>query len=355
MYCGLILAGGRGTRFWPISTEQKPKQFVKILGDKTMLQLTVDRMRRILPLDSIFILTAPEYVYLVKEQIKGIKDENIIIQPYIKNTAPALILSILTIENIKGPSQVVVVPSDHQIGNEEKQGLIIEKGLKFANENSEAIITIGINPSRPETGYGYIKSLNEINIDNVCIVDKFVEKPQLPLAIEYFKSGKYLWNSGIFIFNSSNFLEISKKYVPSIYFKLKDVFDESSPYFREKMDQVYKEIDEISVDKGLIEKYDQIYVIPSDFGWDDIGSWTSVERYKGVDSNKNIIVGKVDNIKNDENYVMSFDTCTEKKIVLLGLKNVFVIDSNDVLIVGDRSEIENIAELRNEMLKKSKI
>lgn len=352
MNCALILAGGRGERFWPISTEERPKQFAKILGEKTMIQMTVERINKLIPLQQIFVVTSEEYVELTKEQLPQIPEGNIIIQPYVRNTAPVIALSTMVIEKKFGDASIVVLPSDHQINDVDKFVDTIDSGFESLEKEKNQIITLGINPTRPEIGYGYIKykdDFDKIKEFEFHEVESFHEKPDIKTASIYFISENYLWNSGIFLWKTSTLINLIKTHTYSIYEKLNRAIEYyGTEDYKHKINSEYENIEDISIDKGVLEKCNNIFVIPSDFGWDDVGSWSSVERYRSADDNENIIVGNVGNIVNKNNYVMSFDTCTRKKVIMLGLKNMFVIDSNEALIIGNREELENVSKLKKE-------
>ena len=344
MICALIMAGGIGTRFWPISTEKKPKQFLNLVDDKTMLQLTYERMLKIIPQERIFILTGDKYIDLVKEQIEGISDRNIIIQPAIKNTAPCILLSTLYINQLYKDANIAVLPSDHMIGDNAEFCNTILKANNYLNEeNKNSIITIGITPDRPESGYGYIKYEKADAGKPVIKVEKFVEKPTVEVAKTYLESGNYLWNAGIFIFNINYMLkEFEEKYSNTykLFLDLPKIGDKD---FNEKTKEIYCQAEEISVDYAIMEKSDAIYVIPGDFGWDDIGTWLALQRYIKPDENNNYIRGKVRAINSKNNIIYT----SNKEIVLLDLEDVFCIDSDDLIVIGKREKLGELHKLRN--------
>ena len=226
MLCALIMAGGKGTRFWPLSTEEKPKQFLNLIGDETMIQMTVNRVKPIIPIERIFICTVSPYVDLVKEQLPELPVENIIVEPEGRNTAPCITLSSMIIKRRFKDAVMAVLPSDHLIKNEEKFRDIIVNCSNFINKNDKAIITVGMKMDRPETGYGYIKYSDnyvEVNEERFIKVDKFVEKPDLVKAKRYLRDGNYLWNGGMFLWKVENILNEIREYCPSIYEPLKGV------------------------------------------------------------------------------------------------------------------------------------
>ncbi len=340
-FCVLIMAGGKGTRFWPKSTEEKPKQFINLIEDRTMIQLTVDRIRKILPIEKIFISTGEKYVDLVKEQLPDLPEKNIIIEPVGRNTAPCILLASLYIKQIYNDCNIAVLPSDHLIKKERDFLNTLKTADNFVKENKESIVTIGITPDRPETGYGYIK-YNKTEKNNVVKVERFVEKPDLEKAKQYLESKEYLWNAGMFIFNVDYMLkELENNYnktynllqqLPSIYDKEYDKI----------LKEIYPESENISIDYAVMEKSKNIYVIPSNLGWDDIGTWKSLERYIEKDDKDNLVKGKA-SIYNSSNNVLYSG---EKKIVVIGLDNIFCIESDDMIVIGPKEKMEELKNYR---------
>lgn len=340
MNCALIMAGGKGTRFWPKSTESKPKQFLSLINEKTMIRLTYDRLLKTIPKERIFVITGERYKKQLKEQIQEIPDKNIIIEPEGRNTAPCILLAALYIKQIYKDAIISVLPSDHAIQNNEEFCRILNLAYEYIEkENRNAIVTIGITPNRPETGYGYIKFQNEQS--KVIKVEKFVEKPNLEKAKEYLSSGNYLWNAGMFIFDVNNMLkELETNY--SGYNVLSNLPAIDNTYYEEKLKEIYPKCESISIDYAVMEKSKNIYVIPGDFGWDDIGTWNSLERYLEKDKNENILNGNIYTYNSDNNIVYSGN----KKVVLLDAENLFCIDTDDMLVIGKRDSINKVPELR---------
>lgn len=346
MLCVLIMAGGKGTRFWPLSTDKKPKQFLKLLGEETMIQMTVNRVKDLIPQDRIFVVTALEYVDLIKEQLPELPVRNIIVEPEGKNTAPCIALSAFYIEKLYKDSTMVVLPSDHLIRDEEKFRNTIKYAYNFVKDNNEGIITLGIKPTRPEVGYGYIKAENkrlcsEKN-DEILKVEKFVEKPDLEKAIKYVEDGNYLWNGGMFIWKSKTILKLTKEYLNSTYQVLKEIAICSDEEYKKKLMKNYCKVQAVSVDYGIMENAKEIYVIPCDLGWDDVGSWNAVERYRKKDENNNVFLGKVKNIEGNNNLIVGKD----KPIITVGLDDVFVVETDDVILICKKDNLDNIKELR---------
>ena len=346
MLCALIMAGGKGTRFWPLSTEEKPKQFLNLIGNKTMIQMTVDRIQREIPIERIFICTGERYVELVKKQLPSLPERNIIVEPEGRNTAPCINLSAQVIKRYYKNSTMVVLPSDHLIKNEEKFIEIVKEGSKFLNDKKEAIITLGMTPDRPETGYGYIKQGNVMKLINehyIVNVDKFVEKPKLEIAKEYLQSGNYLWNGGIFMWQIDEILKKIKEFMPKTYEALKNISKVPESKLREEINNNYKNTEAISIDYGILEKSKDIYVIPSDIGWDDVGSWEAVERYKDKDSKGNIHMGNIKTLNGSQNLAIS----TSSKVIIDGLSDIYVIENDGKIIIGKKENVNKVKELQN--------
>ncbi|KZL89717.1 mannose-1-phosphate guanylyltransferase [Clostridium magnum] len=348
MLCALIMAGGKGERFWPLSTDEKPKQFLNLLGNETMIQMTVKRLEELIPIERVFVVTAKRYVELVREQLPNLPERNIIVEPVGKNTAPCIALSAFIINKCYGDASIVVLPSDHLIVDENKFRKTIDMANEFVENCDSAIVTLGMRPDRPETGYGYIKySEIEKTLDEFEIrkVDKFEEKPDLDKAKRYLSEGNFLWNGGMFVWKCSTVLNLTKEYLCNTYEVLSEIAAASEEEFNKVLESKYHQVDSVSVDYGIMEKAKNIYVIPADFGWDDIGTWYSVERYREKDDNNNVCVGDIKNIEGSNNIVVS----KEKPIVVVGLDDVFVVESDDIIFVGKKEDIERIKEIKKKV------
>ena len=346
MLCALIMAGGKGTRFWPLSTEEKPKQFLNLIGDETMIQMTVNRIKPIIPIERIFVCTGEMYVDLVKEQLPELPERNIVIEPEGRNTAPCIALSAFIIKKYYEDATMVVLPSDHLISNEEEFRSIVNDADEFVKKNENAIITLGMKPSRAETGYGYINLgewKNSLNSHEVIKVKAFVEKPNKEKAEEYLKDGSYLWNGGMFIWSAKNILEQIKKYSLDTYNALKDIEDIDERWLKYLIKSQYSEAEAISIDYAVMEKSDDIYVIPSDFGWDDVGSWEALDRYREKDSFGNVYVGKTKAVDGRNNLIIS----SNHSVVVEGLSDIYVIENDGKILVGCKSNVANVKELKN--------
>lgn len=340
--CGLIMAGGKGTRFWPKSTSKMPKQFLSLVEDRTMIQMTFDRIKKIIPVQRIFVVTCEDYKDLVLEQLEDLPEKNVIVEPEGRNTAPCILLSTIYINQIFPDCNIAVLPSDHIVLEEEKFNSVIKEANDYLNNtDSNNIITIGITPNRPETGYGYIKCAENIEECKVIRVEKFVEKPDLDTAKDYISRGTFLWNAGMFIFSSKFMLsELEKNFANSynILINLPKIDDKN---YRNVLNEEYKKCDSISIDYAVMEKSNSIKVIPADLGWDDIGTWLSLKRYIKPDDKDNYVKGPVELIDSSNNVIYAGN----KKIILLGAQDIFCIDSDEVLVIGKNDNLGKVHEL----------
>lgn len=343
MLCALIMAGGKGTRFWPLSTDEKPKQFLKLLGDDTMLQMTIKRVKQLVPMDRIFVCTGEKYVNLVKKQIPDLLDRNIIIEPEGRNTAPCIALSAMIINRYYKNATMVVLPSDHLVRNDDKFISTIKKANEFVNDYVNSIVTLGIVPTRPETGYGYIKLDNE-NLQsnsNIKKVKEFVEKPSFQKALQYLRSKDYYWNGGMFVWKIDRILELTKIYLNDTYEAIKDIMSVEEEELQDVVNRNYYKTENISVDYGIMEKVDDIYVIPSEFGWDDVGNWTSIERYSKKDENGNVFNAEGVSFKSNNNIVL-----TNKKILLNNVNELIVVETDEYIMISSKHSEQEIKEAK---------
>lgn len=345
MLCALIMAGGKGTRFWPLSTEEKPKQFLNLIGEETMIQMTVNRIKPIIPIERVFVCTGEMYVDLVKKQLPELPEQNIIIEPEGRNTAPCIALSAFVIKKYYKDANMIVLPSDHLISDEDEFRNVIKNADEFVKKNKEAIITLGMEPSRAETGYGYIrygKDEREINNHKVIKVDAFVEKPNKEKAEAYIKEGNYLWNGGMFLWSADNILNQIEKYSNDTYKALKDIEIVADEEIQELINNNYHKTEAISIDYAVMEKSDSIYVVPSRFGWDDVGSWEALDRYREKDDKGNVLVGSAKVVDSHESLVIS----SSHDIVVEGLRDIYVIENDGKILVGHKSNVANVKELK---------
>lgn len=346
MLCALIMAGGKGTRFWPLSTEENPKQFLNLVGNESMIQKTVSRLVDLIPMEQIFVVTDSKYKALVNQHLPLIPDENIIIEPVGMNTAPCIALSAMLIDRKFPNATLAVLPSDHLVENEQLFRKTLKVADRYIQNNTQSVVTLGMSVTRPEVGYGYIKydECKEV-IDNLEFynVERFVEKPNYENAMEYMNEGCYLWNGGMFIWNTKNIIELTKECLPKTYDILKEIVLASKEDFNSKLYKLYPTVENISVDYGIMEKVDQITVIPSNFGWDDIGSWLSLERYKEKDGFNNVIDGVVRTINSKDNIIIT----KNKPVVMSGVENLILVETDDVIMVLNKDEVGTVSKLRN--------
>lgn len=328
---GVIMAGGVGSRFWPLSTTKNPKQFHDILGTgRTFLQQTFDRLVKIIPTEQIYVVTLEEYADLTLKQLPELTAEQIISEPNGMNTAPSNLYASLLIHEKNPEANIVVAPSDHVILNETT---FLDK-LKYAldqSENNDILVTLGIKPTRPDTGYGYIQYLQEKGKE-IKKVKTFTEKPGVELAEVLYQSGDFLWNAGIFIWRSKTILKAFQQFLPEMF----DTFqtEESMADLRnnqEKIQQIYSMVQMISVDNGILEKADNVYVIPSSFGWSDLGTWKSMFEQSDKNDDNNVIKGKHILTYNTQNSLVY--TTQKKAIIIDGLENYVVVDTKHALLI----------------------
>lgn len=340
-YC-VIMGGGIGSRFWPFSREARPKQFLDFFGTgRSLLQMTVDRFKRILPLENIFIVTNNEYAQMVQEELPELKPNQILLEPMRRNTAPCIAFATYHINSFNPEANIVVAPSDHLILKEDEFLSIIQNAYKFVSKHN-TLLTLGIKPSRPETGYGYIQ-MSEEKLDGVNKVKVFTEKPNLELAKVFFESGEFLWNSGIFIWNNKTILSALREYLPEITSR----FDPGIDAFGTEKEKAF--IDEnfpfcpnISIDYGIMEKATNVYVQAADFGWSDLGTWGSLYEIseKDNDANASLIANTIF-FDSAENVVT---LPAGKLAVIQGLEGYIVAEADGVLLICKKSEEQRIKQ-----------
>ncbi|WP_295655430.1 mannose-1-phosphate guanylyltransferase [uncultured Mucilaginibacter sp.] len=341
----IIMAGGIGSRFWPISRTSHPKQFIDILGTgKTLIQQTYERLLKICPKENIFVVTNEIYTDLVKTQIPDMADGQILTEPVMRNTAPCIAYGCFKIESLNPNAAIVIAPSDHLILDEAAFVATIEKSLTAATQHS-CLVTLGIKPSRPDTGYGYIQYTDKILNNEFHKVKTFTEKPTLEIAKTFIQSGDFLWNAGIFVWSVKAILASFKKYLPEI----NDIFDEAKPVYntdKEKgyIHNAYQQCTNISIDYGIMEKADNVYVIPSEFGWSDLGTWASIYQLAEKDDAGNALIPSDKIITYDSSNNMV--SVPEGKLVIIkGLHDFIVVESNNTLMISPRSEEQGVKQI----------
>jgi len=350
----IIMAGGVGSRFWPLSRREKPKQFLDILGTgETLIQQTFRRFKSTCPEKNIYVVTNVEHKDLVVEQL-GIKPENVLAEPFRRNTAPCLAYGTFRILKEDPDAVIVVTPADHLIIKEEKFCKVIGECMDFVADN-DALLTLGIMPDRPETGYGYIQADRKKPVkghENLLKVKTFTEKPDLDLAKVFIQSGDFYWNSGIFIWNINAILSAFQKHLPDMY----AAFSEGKKIFGTKQEKsfigsTYIECKSISIDYGIMEKADNVYVMCTDIGWSDLGTWSSLYEHSNLDKKGNSIVRG--NVFSYENKGSIFNLSSSKVAVIQGLKDYIVVDSDDVLLIVKKEEEQNIKNYLEDVKKQT--
>lgn len=344
MLCALIMAGGKGERFWPLSTEDKPKQFLNLLGNDTMIQMTVKRIERFIPIERIFVVTGKKYTSLVKEQLPTLPVRNIIVEPVGKNTAPCIALSAFHIHKQFKDATIAVLPSDHLIGDEDKFREVLITANYFVDNNEDAIVTLGMKPDRPETGYGYIKYEKTdyiLNGQEIRKVQQFVEKPNLETAVKYLNEGSYLWNGGMFVWKANTILKLTERFLSKSYNLLKEVMEADEELYEKILYKNYPKVESVSVDYGIMEYAENIYVIPTSFQWDDVGNWTSIGRYKEKDESGNVVNNSAYYHESSGNIVL-----TNKKILLNNVQDLIVVETDECIIISSKNSEQKIKQAK---------
>lgn len=351
----VIMAGGSGTRFWPLSREKMPKQLLKIGGEDTLIQQTVDRVLPFIDRNHVFIVTNQEIADYIGAQLEerfgGSWSDNFILEPQAKNTAPALGLSALHLNRIDPDGIMIVLSADHVIKNVKAFQRCAEIAEQAAKQGY--LVTLGIKPTRPETGYGYIKAgqlCSESGIHDAYHVEHFVEKPNLSAAEEYLRSGMYYWNSGMFIWKVKTFLSEIKKLMPSLHGGLMEIqtaigTEKESDIIRD----VFSRFEAVSIDYGVMEKTDRAAVVPADIGWSDVGSWTALEEVTDKDDSGNIITGNVINMGSSHSVIYA----DRRLVATIGLRDTIVVDTPDATLVCSKDRAQDVKKVVEELKKRN--
>ena len=331
----VIMAGGIGSRFWPLSTPEYPKQFIDILGcGRTLIQLTVDRFKGICPNENFWVVTNEKYVDIVKEQIPSIPLSHILAEPIGRNTAPCIAWACWCIQQEDSDANIVVTPSDAVVMNSMEFQRVINNALSFT-ANNHAIVTIGTKPNRPETGYGYVQASDKVT-DEIHKVEAFKEKPNLEIAKSYLADGNYLWNAGIFVWNVQTIIEALQKYKPTIASNMDAIIA------KDDVQTIFPQCEKISIDFAVMEPAatdGYVYVHPADFGWSDLGNWQSLHEKLDKDEYNNAFVGNVVFHECSNCLVHAGDA---KRVILYGLDNYIVSEKDGRIIVCKRSDEQRI-------------
>tara|TARA_B100000902_G_C27307143_1_gene916172 strand:- start:872 stop:1960 length:1089 start_codon:yes stop_codon:yes gene_type:complete len=341
----IIMAGGIGSRFWPMSRSTYPKQFLDILGTgETLIQQTFNRIQKICPVENIFIVTNQNYKSLCLEQLQGIPNNNILCEPAMRNTAPCVAYAAFKIQHLNPEANMIVAASDHIITKEDEFVRVVNNGLEYTAKNN-ILLTLGIKPSRPDTGYGYIQFTSEGIDGNTKIkkVKTFTEKPDQELALSFLSSGDFLWNSGMFIWSAKSINLAYRKHLRDMY----DIFEEAKDFYntpdeQEYINRVYAGCKNISIDYGIMEKSDNVYVYPSEFGWSDLGTWGSLYTHLSLDADKNAVQGDTVMMYDSSNNIIKVPN--DKLVVLQGLEGYIVVEDNGVLLVCKKEQEQKIKQ-----------
>ncbi len=337
----VIMAGGVGSRFWPRSRKLHPKQLLNIFGENTMIQGTVERLDGYVKKANIFIITNKVQKALIEEQLPSIPKDNIIAEPVGRNTAPCVGLSALLVKNISKDSVIITLPADHLITDKNKFFEALDVAVNFAYHKN-GLVTFGINPTRPDTGYGYIKFDKDEADSKIHKVLSFEEKPDLELAEQYLASGNYLWNSGMFIWRADTILDELHSYKKNIFddlIKIENGIEANGLY--DTLEEVYPQMESISIDYAIMEKSDKVYTVKGEFDWRDVGSWETVYELNDKDNNSNAVNGKVFTKDTSSSYIYS----PNKFTAVLGEENLIVIDTDDALLICNRKSVQDVREV----------
>ncbi len=346
----VIMAGGVGSRFWPMSTPECPKQFIDVFGTgRTFIQMTVDRFKGLVLPENIWVVTSVKYKDIVKQQLPEVPESNILLEPCRRNTAPCIAYVSWRIKAKNPKANIVVAPSDHLVTDVVEFQRVINTALQFVSE-TDSIVTLGMKPTRPETGYGYIQAnSHEPSLRNKEIfrVDSFKEKPDLATAKRYIQDKEYFWNSGIFVWNVRTIINALRVYLPDV----NDIFEGLLPIYgtakeQEVIDKEFPKCENISIDYAVLEKADEIFVMPASFGWSDVGTWGSLHTIAKADDDKNNTIGQDIRLYETKNCVIH--TTQEKRVVIQGLDGYIVAEKDNTLLICKLSEEQRIKEFSAE-------
>jgi mannose-1-phosphate guanylyltransferase len=334
----IIMAGGIGARFWPRSKKKSPKQLLKIIGENTMIQETFTRLNGLVPKENILIVTNESQRPGIAEQLPEIPAENILVEPFGRNTAACIGLASVIIQKRSPDAVTFVMPADHIIRDNESFMNTLKIAAQFSYQN-QALVTIGIQPTKPETGYGYIQIDEDSGKNNVFKVLTFAEKPNYDTAVNFIKSGDFLWNSGMFIWTVDSILNEIKQLMPDLYEGLIQIRDNlSNPDFPNILSEIYGHLKSISIDYGIMEKSNKVFLVKGKFSWSDVGSWEAVYELSNKDEDGNVKVGSVYTDMALDSYIYSPD----KFAAVIGLDNIIVINHKDALLICKRDKAQDV-------------
>ena len=337
----VIMAGGVGSRFWPRSKKKTPKQLLNIFGTNTMIQETVERLNGIVPEENIFVITNRVQRDEIIRQLPYVPENNIIEEPFGRNTAACIGLASLVVKSKCKDAVTLILPADHIIKDLDEYHRTLQEAAEFA-ESSKGLVTIGIKPSRPETGYGYIQMEENEIADNIHKVYTFAEKPNYATAVRFLESGDFYWNSGMFIWHVDAILNEIEKYMPDLHEGLEELKPSlNTPEFNDALGNVYGKLRNISIDYGIMEKSQNVYLIKGEFNWSDVGSWEEVYQLSDKDENGNAVMGNVFTEMTVDSYIYSPD----KFASVIGVDNLIIINTNDALLVCRRDKSQDVKKI----------
>ncbi len=343
----VIMAGGRGERFWPLSTDSVPKPFLKFLGGNTLIQLTVDRAANLVPVEKILIVLGRQHLDAAKEQLEMLPDENFIIEPEGRDTAPCIGYSALYVSERDERAAMVVLPADQFIPDENNFTRTISSALKLA-ERDDCLVTVGIKPVRPETGYGYINAFETLDTNDgeqYYKVSRYVEKPDRATAETYIKDGNYYWNSGMFVWSAKTILNGIKRHMPELHSGLMNLKGAMASGDSEKIEGIYRGLQRKSIDYGLMEKADNVLMVSAQFKWDDVGTWSSLIRVSELDNNGNYMFGSVTDIDTRDCVILGEDIA----VGAIGVSNLVIVASKKGVLVCSADRAQEVREIAKKL------
>lgn len=352
----VIMAGGRGERLWPLSTKKRPKQFLKLTGERTLLQETVERVTPLVPYENNYVVVDKEHVELVLAQLPGLPPKNVIVEPMGRGTAPCAGLAALRLSQIDPGGVMILLPADHVIKGKDRFLRLLEEAAAIASEGTY-LVTLGITPDRPATGYGYIQALTpwsgsgSVGGSNVLEVDRFTEKPEQKTAERFLREGGYFWNSGMFIWRVDTLLHEIMVHMPNLHTGLMTIETHiGAPDYEDVLERVYREQDVISIDYGVMEKSDRVLVLPADIGWSDVGDWAAVDQVFETDEQGNLIQAHHLGIDTGNSVILSENAKVKDRLIAtLGVADLVIVDTDDVLLVmnkGRSQEVKRLIQMR---------
>lgn len=347
-YYGVIMAGGVGSRFWPLSRKKMPKQFIDILGNgRSLFQEAYHRLTKVCPPENIYVVANEQYRDIIKKEAPALGDDQILGEPHPRNTAPCIGYASYKIASKNPKAVIAVVPSDHLILDEASFTATLEDAFQFAEKNPY-LLTLGIQPSRPDTGYGYIQIDDKHKQDNFYKVKTFTEKPNRELAQQLFESGEFYWNSGMFIWQAKTIIDEFEKHLP----ELNTIFKKGKKLYytegeRDYIQKSYEMCTIISIDYGIMEKTKDVYVLPSSFNWSDIGTWNALYSFSNKDKENNVVQGDMVFMRNSHNCIVNVPG--KKLVALNSVNNLIVVEADGILLVADKDKEQEIRLVVNDI------